>query len=306
MFSTIDDFLVFLRHERGLAENTQKTYSFILTHFHSWLERQGITAWNQLNYNRLSDFMESERARLVEDHPGEELHPLSVATLYLEVAALKRFFKFCEDENVLPVNIAENLSLPRRWEELPNFLDLNQINRLLKPPAKMGPADYCDQAILELAYASGLRRSELCNLRIEQLHLVEGIITVIGKGNKERIVPVGREAIGAIREYLDKGRPALCKINSPGTLFLTCRGTRFAPVTLWLRIKKRVIAAGLSPEITPHTLRHSFATHLLEGGADLRVIQELLGHASINTTEVYTHVATSRLRDVFRKFHPRA
>ncbi len=163
-----------------------------------------------------------------------------------------------------------------------------------------------DQAILELAYASGLRLAELKGLRLEQLHLDAGFINVIGKGNKERVVPVGRKAVEAINRYLAVGRPKLVTPKSPANVFLTKRGTPFASVTLWLRIKRRVHRAGVSRNITPHMFRHSFATHLLEHGADLRVIQELLGHANISTTEIYTHVTGNRLRDIHRKFHPRA
>ena len=159
--------------------------------------------------------------------------------------------------------------------------------------------------MLELAYASGLRLAELRDVRLEQLHLDAGFINVIGKGNKERVVPLGRKAVAAIQRYLEVGRPKLVKQRSPANLFLTNRGTPFASVTLWLRIKQRVRRAGIARNVTPHMLRHSFATHLLENGADLRVIQELLGHATISTTEVYTHVAGNRLRDVHRKFHPR-
>jgi integrase/recombinase XerD len=159
--------------------------------------------------------------------------------------------------------------------------------------------------VLELAYASGLRLAELRNIRLEQLHLDAGFINVIGKGNKERVVPLGRSAIAAIQNYLATGRPALVTAKSPANLFLTKRGTPFAAVTLWQRIKNRARHAGIERNFTPHMLRHSFATHLLEHGEDLRVIQELLGHASISTTEVYTHVAANRLREVHRKFHPR-
>ena len=148
--------------------------------------------------------------------------------------------------------------------------------------------------------------SELRNARLEQLHLDAGFINVIGKGNKERVVPVGRTAVSALQRFLEVGRPKLVNKRSPANVFLTRRGTPFAPVTLWLRIKRRVRLAGVSRNVTPHMLRHSFATHLLEHGADLRVIQELLGHASIATTEIYTHVAGSRLREVHRKFHPRS
>jgi integrase/recombinase XerD len=159
---------------------------------------------------------------------------------------------------------------------------------------------------LELAYASGLRLSELRNLRLEQLSLEAGFVNVIGKGNKERVVPVGRKAVEALNRYLASGRPALVTAKSPANVFLTRRGTPFAAVTLWLRIKNRVRRAGVERNVTPHMLRHSFATHLLEHGADLRVIQELLGHANIGTTEIYTHVAGSRLREIHRRFHPRA
>jgi len=169
------------------------------------------------------------------------------------------------------------------------------------------PATLCDQAVLELAYASGLRLAELRGLRLEQMHLEAGFINVIGKGNKERVVPVGSKAVAAINRYLGEGgRPELVTPRSPANLFLTKRGTPFASSTLWLRIKQRARRAGLARNLTPHMLRHSFATHLLEHGADLRVIQELLGHTTISTTEIYTHVAGNRLRDVHKKFHPRS
>jgi integrase/recombinase XerD len=159
---------------------------------------------------------------------------------------------------------------------------------------------------LELAYASGLRLSELRTLRLEQLHLLEGFVTVIGKGDKERVVPVGKAATEAIETYLENGRPALVSRKSPANVFLNLRGTDFASVTLWLRIKQKAKRSGIERNVTPHMLRHSFATHLLENGADLRVIQEMLGHASIATTEVYTHVESERLREVHRQFHPRS
>ena len=182
----------------------------------------------------------------------------------------------------------------------------DEIKKLLKPENPETPENLCDQAILELAYASGLRLAELRNLRLEQLHLEAGFINVIGKGNKERVVPVGKKAVAALNRYIGVGRPKLVTPRSPANVFLTRRGTPFAAVTLWLRMKQRVRRAGISRNFTPHMLRHSFATHLLEHGADLRVIQELLGHASISTTEIYTHVTGNRLRDIHKKFHPRA
>jgi len=219
---------------------------------------------------------------------------------------LRAFYRFAENEKLLPNNVAEHLSLPRRWKRLPKALTEREIEQLLKPEIAETPAGLCDQAVLELAYASGLRLAELRNIRLEQLHLDAGFVTVIGKGNKERVAPLGKKAIAAIERYLSVGRPKLVTARSPANVFLTKRGTPFAAVTLWLRIKQRVRRAGIERNITPHMLRHSFATHLLENGADLRVIQELLGHATIATTEVYTHVAGSRLRETHRKFHPRA
>jgi integrase/recombinase XerD len=164
----------------------------------------------------------------------------------------------------------------------------------------------CDHAILELAYSSGLRLAELRNLRLEQLHLDAGFITVLGKGSKERVTPVGAKARAALERYLSSARPHLVTRKSPGTVFLTNRGSAFAASTMWLRIKKAVARAGIQRNITPHMLRHSFATHLLDHGADLRIIQELLGHASISTTQIYTHVAGQRLREVHKRFHPRS
>ena len=207
---------------------------------------------------------------------------------------------------MLPENIAENLSLPKRWKRLPKNLSSDEIEKLLRPTEPPSPASICEDAIVELAYASGLRLAELRGLRLEQLHLEAGFINVIGKGNKERVVPVGKSAVESLQRYLANGRPQLVKAKSPGVVFLTARGTAFAGVTMWLRVKKRVQRCGIEKNITPHMLRHSFATHLLENGADLRVIQEMLGHASISTTEVYTHVTGRRLQQVHRKYHPRA
>jgi len=219
---------------------------------------------------------------------------------------LRAFYKFCENERLLPANVAENLALPRRWKRLPRALTDAEMKTLLAPIQPESPESLCDRAILELAYASGLRLAELRHLRLEQIHLDAGFINVIGKGNKERVLPVGRMAVEALERYLQAGRPRLVTARSPANVFLTKRGTPFAPVTLWLRIKRRARLAGIAKNVTPHMLRHSFATHLLDHGADLRVIQELLGHASIATTEVYTHVSGNRLREVHRKFHPRA
>jgi integrase/recombinase XerD len=304
----VEDFLQFLRHERGQSAHTQRTYAALLKHFIDWAQTQNLTDWKSVELPHLMSFLLHERERTPAHEEKDSHRKMSSESIYLEVAALRAFYRFAENEKLLPVNVAENLSLPRRWKRLPKALSDAEILQLLKPENSSipeTPESLCDRAVLELAYASGLRLAELRNTRLEQLHLDAGFIQVIGKGNKERVVPLGRKAIAAIQRYLAAGRPKLVTPRSPANLFLTRRGTPFAAVTLWLRIKKRVKHMGITRNITPHMLRHSFATHLLEHGADLRVIQELLGHASISTTEIYTHVEGNRLREVHRKFHPR-
>jgi integrase/recombinase XerD len=306
MQTLVEDFLQYLRHERGQAEHTQKTYAALLNKFTTWAAKQNLTDWKSVELRHLLAFLQHERGRPLADEPKESIKRLSSESVYLEIAALRAFYRFAENEKVLPANIAENLSLPRRWKRLPKALTNDEIKKLLEPETPETPENLCDQAVLELGYASGLRLAELKNLRLEQLHLEAGFINVIGKGNKERVVPVGKIAVAALNRYIEAGRPKLVTPKSPANVFLTRRGTPFAAVTLWLHIKQRVRRAGVSRNITPHMLRHSFATHLLEHGADLRVIQELLGHANISTTEIYTHVTGNRLRDIHKKFHPRA
>jgi len=339
----VEDFLQYLRHERGQADHTAKTYAALLGKFIAWAAKQNLTDWKQIELKHLMAFLQHERARnlmpvgrassrlrgdeaataaqaraglgvpkqsgdgssVASPHQNSPRR-LSSESVYLEIAALRAFYKFAENERHVPVNVAENLSLPRRWKRLPKALTNDEISKLLTPELPETPENMRDQAILELAYASGLRLAELKNVRLEQLHLDAGFINVVGKGNKERVVPVGRKAVEALNRYLAAGRPKLVTPRSPANVFLTKRGTPFASVTLWLRIKRRVRRAGVERNVTPHMLRHSFATHLLEHGADLRVIQELLGHANISTTEIYTHVTGNRLRDIHRKFHPRA
>jgi integrase/recombinase XerD len=302
----VEDFLQYLRHERGQAEHTQKTYAALLGRFTRWAEKHGLNDWKAVELKHLMSFLQHERERPLADEPLESTKRLSSESVYLEIAALRAFYRYAETEKLVPVNVAAYLSLPRRWKRLPKALTNQEIDKLLAPETPETPEHLCSQAVLELAYASGLRLAELKNLRLEQLHLEAGFINVIGKGNKERVVPVGRKAVEALNRYLEAGRPKLVTPKSPASVFLTRRGTPFAAVTLWLRIKNRVSRAGIGRNITPHMLRHSFATHLLEHGADLRVIQELLGHANISTTEIYTHVTGNRLRDIHRKFHPRA
>ena len=315
MQALIEEFGQYLRHERGQSEHTQKAYSSILNRFADWAGAQQLARWNAVELSHLLGYLKHQRnsetltgddAPKKRGRPRSDSAKLSTESLYLEIAALKAFYRFCVQEQFLPSNIAENLTLPRRWKRLPKALTDTEIEKLLRPIEPVTTATLCDHAMLELCYASGLRLAELRGLRLEQLRLDAGFIHVIGKGNKERIVPVGRRAVEAIERYVEHGRGKLAKAGkSPSNVFLTSRGTAFAAVTLWARIKKRCSLAGIDRNITPHMLRHSFATHLLEHGADLRVIQELLGHSSIATTEVYTHVAGKRLKAIHQQYHPR-
>ena len=315
MQALIDEFGQYLRHERGQSEHTQKAYSNILIRFADWSNEQSLQNWNEVEFSHLVGYLNHQRNEISSDsnepqkkpgRPRSESTKLSTGSLYLEIAALKTFYRFCVQEEFLPKNLAENLSLPRRWQRLPKALTHSEIEKLLQPIKPITPASLCNHAMLELCYASGLRLGELRGLRMEQLRLDAGFIQVIGKGNKERVIPVGRRAIDAIKSYLASGRPKLVREKSPGNVFLSQRGTAFASVTLWTRIKKCCLGAGITRNITPHMLRHSFATHLLEHGADLRVIQELLGHSSISTTEAYTHIAGQRLKAIHKEFHPRS
>jgi integrase/recombinase XerD len=306
MEELVEDFLQYLRNERGQAENTQQTYALLLGYFIAWARKRGITKWQDVEFSHLSEFLLAEQQRTPKNQPSNSTRRLSTSSVYLQIAAFRAFYKYCETENFLPKNVAENLSLPRRWQRLPKSLSDAEIEQLLTPPARETPTTLCNLAILELAYASGLRLSELCSLRLEQLHLEVNFVTVVGKGNKERVVPLGRKAAAALKRYLEVGRPKLVTPRSTAAVFLNSRGTAFHRSNMWMRIKNCVRQCGIPRNVTPHMLRHSFATHLLEHGADLRVIQELLGHASIGTTEVYTHVTGARLVDVHKRFHPRS
>ncbi len=305
MNAAAEDFLQHIRHEKGQSAQTQKTYAALLGRFLKWAEGCGVQNWASVTRKHLTLFLQHERNRKPEGQAKDKGDQLSPESIYLQIAALRAFFKFAAEEQIVPDNIAENLSLPKRWKRLPKSLSDLEIEKLLTPPSESTVKDLCTTAILEIAYASGLRLAELRNLRLEQLHLEDGFVIVIGKGNKERLVPVGKKAVEALEHYLHVGRPKLVTPRSPANVFLTQRGTPFAQSTIWARIKERVTRAGIERNVTPHMLRHSFATHLMENGADLRVIQELLGHASISTTEVYTHVASRRLREVHDRFHPR-
>jgi integrase/recombinase XerD len=296
MEKEIDAFIRFLATERGLSENYQLSTARSLGEFAAWCaQRKKIVQAREVRLPLISEYL-AERKRA----------GLAAASIKLIVVALKIFFRFATARGFVSRDPAEALSLPRIERSLPETLNELQVEQLLESIDTTAPLGLRDRAMLELLYASGLRISELAGAKLENLDLTEGVIRVTGKGNKTRIVPVGMKARDALQVYLDRERPGLVRRRSGSEVFLSVRGSRLTTVRIWQIVKAVARRSGLEANIYPHLLRHSFATHLLSNGADLRIIQELLGHADIATTQVYTHVDQQRLKAVHHKFHPRA
>jgi integrase/recombinase XerD len=292
----IESFIRYLAVERGLSENYQFSTQRSLGEFAQWCaERKQITHPRQVGLPLISEYL-AERKR----------GGLSASSIKLIVVALKIFFRFGTTQGFVTKDPTDSLVLPRIERYLPETLNELQIEQLLESVDRKGPLGLRDRAMLELLYASGLRISELASARLENLNLEEGVVRVTGKGSKTRLVPVGRKACAALADYLEQERPRLVRRRSGSEIFLSARGTRLTTVRIWQIVKAVARRSGLEANVYPHLLRHSFATHLLGNGADLRIIQEMLGHADISTTQVYTHVDQQRLKAVHHKFHPRA
>ena len=275
----------------------------------------GHTIENYLrDLRRLVQFAETRRARspgaITRTHLRDFVFMLkdlglSPATIRRQVSALHTYFAFLIGEGNLTDDPSDRLETPKKWRTLPEVLSVREVEAMLGAPSPDQPLGWRDRALLELAYGAGLRVSELCTLGIQDLLLSDGLVRVFGKGGKERLVPIGRKVIGPVSVYLNQTRPELDRGKSTGRVLLNARGEPLSRVGAWGIIKRVAAAAGLKKTVTPHTLRHSFATHLLEGGADLRAVQEMLGHADLSTTQIYTHVDRDYLRTVHRQFHPR-
>jgi integrase/recombinase XerD len=292
----IDSFIRFLATERGLSDNYQLSTRRSLTEFAAWCSAaRQITVPRDVTQPLISEYLSSRKKR-----------GLSASSIKLIVVALKIFFRFLSGKGALERDPTETLTLPRIERYLPETLNELQVECLIESIDTKPPLGLRDRAIVELLYASGLRISELADARLENLNFEERILRVTGKGNKMRLVPVGRKACHALTSYISTERPKLVKRRSGSEIFLSNRGTKLTTVRIWQIVKARAWHSGLEANIYPHLLRHSFATHLLSNGADLRIIQEMLGHADISTTQVYTHVDQQRLKAVHRKFHPRA
>jgi integrase/recombinase XerD len=292
----IDQCLGFLATEKSHATQTQLLNRVALETFAAWCARKKLTALETITLQHVRDFLKETKAE-------RDLAPASVK---IYVVALKHFFRFLHAENYVRENITELLEIPKLPSYLPQTLTEPEVDRLLEAPFAQTPLGLRDKAILELLYSSGLRASEMVGARLENYIQEENVLRVVGKGNRERLVPVGSKAAQALTRYLNEARPKLVRPKTGGEIFLNNRGTRLTTVRLWEIVKEIMRRAGLKKNVYPHLLRHSFATHLLAHGADLRVIQEMLGHASLATTQIYTHVDHERLRGIHQNFHPRA
>jgi len=292
----VEQFILYLATERGLSDNYQLSTRASLELFLQWLEAEGCAGgWDIVTPEQIGKFLGWRKSQRV-----------AAATIKLHAVALRIFFRFLVQRGFLLQDPTEFLGVPKIERYLPETLSAPEIAKLLAAAGGKTPMELRDRAMVELLYASGLRASELCGARLENLDLDKGFIRVVGKANKQRLVPVGSGARQAIGRYLEAGRPALVGRRTGGEIFLSVRGRKLTNQRIWQILGELAKRAGLEKDVHPHMLRHSFATHLLEGGADLRVIQEMLGHADISTTQVYTHVGMSGLQKAHRQFHPRA
>jgi integrase/recombinase XerD len=291
-------FLNFCRIEKGLSDNSLSAYQSDLARFFSFLEPPGDTSGNTPGIPVDPELLRTYLDRL----KAEGIGGRSIAR---HLTTLRSFYRYLLSEGAVASDPTEHLRSPRQWQTIPKFLNMSDIEKIAAAIDASKPTGLRDRAMLELLFASGLRVSELCGAGIGDLDAKLGLIRVTGKGNKQRIVPVGRAALESIETYLRSGRPALLKGRASRYLFVTARGGGMTRQAFWHLLGNHGKKAGIFHGLTPHVLRHSFATHLLEGGADLRSVQVMLGHADISTTEIYTHVMRSRLRDTISKHHPR-
>ena len=295
MESLIQEFIDYLGHEKGLATNTLESYGRDLRQYHGFLSGKSTQTLEDASQATIVAYLMHLRKQ------GK-----ATATIARRLAALKAFYQFLVKENYVTQDPTDDLASPKLERKLPKVLTVQEVERLLTQPDYSTPAGKRDKAMLELLYATGMRVSELVNLNIDNVDLQEGFIRCVGKGSKERIVPMGQIAILAVKDYSENARLKLIADPKELAVFVNHHGKRLTRQGFWKIVKKYAVQAKIRKEITPHTLRHSFATHLLENGADIRSVQEMLGHADISTTQIYTHVTKERLKDVYAKSHPRA
>lgn len=290
----IDTFLNYLSVERGLSRNTMISYKEDLDTYINFLNRRHIDALSKASRDDIVNFM------LYQKDKG-----LATNSVARRLAAIKAFYRFLVRERILKTDPTSLIDSPKLWKKVPETLSLNEVDALLSQPNLKDKQGIRDKAILETLYATGMRVSEAVNLKTDNVNLDIGFLRCIGKGNKERIIPIGKKAITSIKRYLEISRPHLLKKQKCEYLFLNRFGKKISRQSLWKIIKKYSREAKIRKPIRPHILRHSFATHLLERGADLRSVQEMLGHSNISTTQIYTHINKDRLKTIHKMFHPR-
>lgn len=296
MEEQVIDYLHYLQIERGLSLNTRKSYERDLHKYLTFLIEQKIDSWQLIDRYIIMEYLQM----LHNDNS-------SSATIIRMISSLRGFHQFLRQERIMDHDPMQHIDSPKKAQKLPNTLSIEEVTLLIETPDTTKPLGIRNRTILEVMYATGLRVSELVDLKIGDLHLAMGLLQTIGKGDKERIIPLGDYAIQWIEKYLEEARPFLIKKNQNEThLFVNHHGKPLSRQGVWKNLKQIVQAAGINKNITPHTLRHSFATHLLENGADLRIVQELLGHADISTTQIYTHITKQRMADVYKQHFPRA
>jgi integrase/recombinase XerD len=290
----VDRYHAFLILEKGLSETTIRAYTSDLMRFGRFVERRRVVRLDGIDAGLILTYLIHLR--------NEQLGARSRAR---HLVTLRGFFNFLTVEKIIPSDPTQSIDLPKTGLPLPDVLSVADVQALIDAPNRQTPEGLRDAAMLELLYGSGLRVTELILLKLTGINLEAGFVRVIGKGDKERIVPVGRMALSAVRSYIEHARPKLLKQRTSSDLFVTRRGHAMTRQSFWHLIRRYGRMAGLTRKVTPHSLRHSFATHLLEGGADLRAVQMMLGHADISTTQIYTHVAQRQLVEAHRKYHPR-
>ncbi|MGG2095608.1 site-specific tyrosine recombinase XerD [Bacillus sp. S13(2024)] len=296
MEDQLQDFIHYMVVEKGLAQNTVVSYERDLKSYTKYLQKvEQITSFHDVARMHIVNFLHH-----LKDN-GK-----SSKTMARHIASVRSFHQFLLRERVVEHDPSVHIETPQGERKLPKVLSINEVEALLQTPKGTSAFGIRDKAMLELLYATGLRVSELIELNLSDVHLTMGFVRCVGKGNKERIIPLGSLATEAIQYYIEKGRPELLGKKMVEALFLNHHGNRLSRQGFWKILKRLAQEANIQKELTPHTLRHSFATHLLENGADLRAVQEMLGHADISTTQIYTHVSKARLKDVYKQFHPRA
>jgi len=317
------DFLAYLEFERGLSRNTLDAYRTDLLQYGRFLEERGQSAL-EATPGDVADFLEAlakgggparplaegaSTGRPPADGPAPApapRPPASPATIHRKSACLRSFYRHLRRDGLLDTDPTATLSTPRRSRKLPQVLTRAEVEKLLSQPRGTEPAALRDRALLEVMYACGLRASEAIGLELMDVDVEEGVLRARGKGSKERVVPIGQAALRALRIYLERGRPKLVKDAPETHLFVNFRGGHLTRQGLYKIVRRHAVTAGLADRMSPHTLRHTFATHLLSGGCDLRSVQEMLGHADVSTTQLYTHLSSERLKDVYFRAHPRA